>query len=134
MMRIMNNQVGLCHAISERYDLDIAVGFAPDAFVAVLAKYQRLAVLELYDLLASRVSLGEREPCAIVEDIAILQDFHERGALVYRRMLERVLQVGLENIDRTGHKCGFRSDGQRNGIEWTIHGPKGSRLGLFIKF
>jgi hypothetical protein len=87
MMGIVNDQVRFCHTISEGYYLDIAIGFAADALVAILAKNQRLPVLELYDVLAARVSLSKREPRAVIENVAILQDLYERRAFVDGRVL-----------------------------------------------
>ena len=56
-----------------------------DAFVAIFAEDHGLAVLELDDVFAARVAFGEREPCAIVKNIAVLQNFDKRGAAMRGR-------------------------------------------------
>jgi hypothetical protein len=45
MMRVVNDQIALGDAIAELHDLDVAVGLAANALVAVLAIDQGLAVL-----------------------------------------------------------------------------------------
>ena len=90
----------------------------------VLAEYQRLAVLELHHVLATRVAFGQGEPCPIVEDVAVLENLYERGALVGRGVFQRFFQVPLENIDGARHKGCFRTDCQRHWIEGPVHRPE----------
>ncbi len=105
---------------------DVAVGFAADAFVVVLAEDEGLPVLELQDVFAASVAFGEIEPGAVVEDIAVLEDFDEGRTFVGRGLLERVFQMRLEDIHAARDEGGFRADGQGNGIERAIDGAEGS--------
>src|SRR5207253_1894920 len=73
--------VQLGNGITES-DLDVAIGLPADALIAVLAVHEGLAVFELKNVLASSVLFREREPCAVVEDVAVLQNFDERRAFV----------------------------------------------------
>src|SRR5262252_4459228 len=82
MMRVMNDKVAFGDAVAELHDFDVAIGLAANALVAVLAIDQRLAMLELEDVLASCILFREREPGAVIEDIAILQNFNEIRAPV----------------------------------------------------
>ena len=78
----MDHQIGFGDAVAELHDFDVAVGLLPNALVAILAKNERLAVFELQNLLTASLALGQREPRAIVEDIAVLQNFDERRAFM----------------------------------------------------
>ena len=111
-MRIMHDQVRFRDAIAERHDLDVAVGLAADALVAILAEHERLPVLQLHDVFAARIFFRQAEPCAIIKNVAILQNLDERGTLVGRRSLQRVFQLRLKHIHGTRHKGCFRADRQ----------------------
>src|SRR5208282_991139 len=108
----MHDQVRLRNAIAERYDLDVSVAHTANPLVAILAEYQRLTMLQQHDVFAASILLGQAGPCAIVEDVAILQNLDESRALVRCRSLQRVLQVRLKDINRARHKRGFRADSQ----------------------
>ena len=58
VVRVMNEQIRFGDAVAERHDFDVAIGFAANALVAILAEDQRLAVLELDDVLAARFFFG----------------------------------------------------------------------------
>ena len=81
VMSIVNDQVGFRDAIAELHDFDVAIGLAADALVAILAEHEGLAVLQLNDVLAARFFFRQTGPRAIIENIAVLQNFDERGAL-----------------------------------------------------
>jgi len=82
-------------------------------------------VLELNDVLAAGVALGQGEPCAVIEDVAVLQNLHKRGALVSGGVLQRFFQVTLEDVDRAGDEGGFGADGERNWVNGRSRDPKG---------
>ena len=82
MVRVMDDHVRFGDAVAELHDFDVAVCFAPDALVAVLAEDERLTVFQLDDVLAARVAFGQVKPCSVVEDVAVLQDLDEGGAFV----------------------------------------------------
>src|SRR5208282_308356 len=116
------------NAVAQLDDLNVAVTLAPNAFVAVLAENKRLAVLQLNDVLAARIALGEVEPRSIVEYVAVLQDFDERRAFVGRSVFERFFQVLLENVDGARDKSRLGADSERNRIERPVERTKRSGL------
>ena len=91
-------------------------------------------MFELDDVFAAGVLFGDAGPGAVVENVAVLQDFDEGGAFVSGRVFERVFQVGLEDIDGAGYEGGFGADGERVGIEWAVERAVGSGLGFFADF
>src|SRR5579872_6515627 len=99
VMHIVDQQIGFGDAVAELHDFDVAVRLATDTLVAIFAEDHGLAVLELYDVLAARFALGQREPRAVVEDVAVLEDFDERRAFVCSGGFERVFQMSLKYIE-----------------------------------
>src|ERR671922_44095 len=57
-------------------------------------------------MFAARILFGEREPSAVIENVAVLKDFNEGRAFVRGGVLERVLQVRLEDVHGTSVKRG----------------------------
>src|SRR6266478_3530869 len=101
-MRVVDDEAGLGDAVAQMHDFDVPVGGSPDTLIAVLAEDERLAVFELDDVFAAGVFFGDAGPGAVIEDVAVLQDFDEGGAPVRGGLLESVLQMSLEDIDRSG--------------------------------
>jgi hypothetical protein len=87
VMRVMHYEIALSYAIAKLDDFDVAVRLPADSLIVVLAENERLAVLELHHMLAPRVALGQGKPCSIIENVAVLKNLNERGALVRRGML-----------------------------------------------
>src|SRR6266850_1185105 len=125
VMRVVDDGIGFGDAVAKLDYFDVAIRFPTDALVAVLAEDHRLPVFELEHVFAAGIALGEVEPRAIVEDVAVLEDFDVGGTFVRGGVPQRVLQVALEDVDGTGDEGGFSADGQRNGIEWTVHRAEG---------
>ena len=115
MVLVVDEQIffGEAVAVAEVDDFEIEAVHA-DAFVAILSEDERLAVFEVDDLFAARVFFGERFPRAVVEDIAILQNFDVGGALMRGGFLRGFFEVLLEDIDGAGDERGFRADGERD--------------------
>src|SRR5258708_37977381 len=86
MVRIVNDHIRLGDAVAELYDFDVAVRFPADTLVAVLAENHALAVFELEDVLAAGIAVRQREPRAVVEDVAVLQNFHVGRTFVCGRV------------------------------------------------
>src|SRR4030095_1685843 len=63
---VVDDQIGFGGAVAELDDLDVAIGFAANSFIAVLAEDQRLAVFELDDVFAAGVLFGDAGPGAVV--------------------------------------------------------------------
>src|SRR5258708_10379715 len=134
MVRVVNDQIRLGDAVAELDDFDVAVRFPADTLVAVLAENHRLAMFELEDVLAAGVAVRQGEPRAVVEDVAVLQNFHVSRTFVRGRVLQRLFQVSLENVNGAGHEGGFGTDGQRYGIERPVPRSKGCRFRFLVEF
>ena len=125
MVRVVDDEIGCGDAVGELDDFEVTVGLAADALVAVLAENHRLAVFQLEDVFAAGIALGQVEPRAIVEDVAVLQNLDVGGTFVRGGVSQGVLQVALEDVDGARDEGGFGADGQRNGIEGTVDRAKG---------
>ena len=90
-------------AIAEMDDFELH-SIEANAHVPVLAVDQRLAMLQVDDVIDAGILLREIEPRAVVEDVAVLQDFDVGGAAVRRGFPQRVLQVLLEDVHRARHE------------------------------
>jgi len=133
-MCVVNEEIGLGDAVAQLNDFDVAVRLAADAFVAIFSEDERLAVLELDDVLAAGVFFGEREPRTVIEDVAVLEDFDEGGAFVLGGLLESVFEVALEDVHGARDESGFGADGERNRIEGAIERTEWGGLRLFVEF
>ena len=71
-------------------------------------------MFELNDVLAARFFFGEVMPRAVVEDVAVLQNLDERGALVRRGSCNVSFRCCLENVHGACDERGFRANGQRH--------------------
>src|SRR3974377_2073436 len=91
MVRVVDNQVAFTNSVPKGDHFNISIGLPTDALVLVLAKYQRLAVFTQDYLVAARLFFCNPVPSAIVEDIAVLQNLHERRAFVYRSRTQYIL-------------------------------------------
>ena len=91
-------------------------------------------MFELNDVFAAGVFFGDAGPRAVIENVAVLQDFDERGTFMRGSVFERVFQVRLKNIDRARDESSFRTNGQRDRIERAIERPVRSGLGFFAEF
>src|SRR5271168_3228121 len=74
IFRVVDEQIALRDAAAELHDFQIHADHA-DALVAIFAEDHGFTLLEGDDVLAAGVTFGEREPGAVVEDVAVLQDF-----------------------------------------------------------
>ena len=108
--RVVDQQIALGDSVAELHDFEIEAVLA-DALVAVLAEDQRLAVFELDDMFLTIFFFRHAEPCAVIEDVAILEDLDVGRAFVGGGFFQGVLQVLLEDVDRA------RDEGGRLGQE-----------------
>ena len=129
----MHEQIFFGDAVAELDDFEFET-VQPDALVAILSEDERLAVFELHDVLAARVFLGDVVPCAVIEDVAVLQNLHVGGAFVRGRFFQSFFQVLLENVHGTRDEGGFGADRQRNGIERAVGGAERSGFRLLADF
>jgi len=60
MMRVVDEQIGFSDTVGELNDFDVAVGFAADAFVAILAKMSGLPCSS-WTMCSLRASFSVRE-------------------------------------------------------------------------
>ena len=115
-------------AVADFYDLDVAVGFAADAFIAVLAEDERLAMFKLQDVFAAGFALGKRKPRAIVEDVAVLQNLDEGRALVRSGMLQGVFQVPWKTSTERATKVASAPIASDTGLNGRSSEPNGVDL------
>ena len=134
MMNVVDHQIGFADAVAELHDFNVAIGAAAKALFAILAKDHGLAVFELQNVLAAGFFFGDPEPGAVVEDIAILQNFDERRTFMGGRCLKRVFEMALEDVHGSGNESCFSADGKRNRIEWAVGGAEGRGLGDLLEF
>ena len=83
--------------------------------VLVLTEEHRLAVFEIEQALVADVAVGVVGEGAVVEDVAVLQNFDEGGAVMLGGALDRrgqVLGVGVEAARDEG-RLGGEGDGER---------------------
>ena len=65
----------------------------------------------------------------VVEDVAVLEDLDERGALVPARALERLLEMLGVRVDRPGDERRLGGERDREGADREVNGPVWCRLG-----
>ncbi len=96
---------------------------------------ERPAVFELHYMFTASFFLGDcHKPCAIVENVAVLQNLNERGAFVSSGALERVLHVLHKNVHGARDESCFGTDGKRNRIERAVRRSVRGGLGLLADF
>lgn len=105
-----------------------------DAFVALCAKDQGLALLQEEGIIGFGRLLSEHFKNAIIEDIAVLIDLQEGRTLVLMAADKRFLQVLGIAVHCPGNKGGIRSHGQGQWVEWMVDTAEGGGLGYFILF
>jgi hypothetical protein len=66
---------------------------------------------------------------AVVEDVAVLVDLHERRALVLGRRTQHRLQVLAVGVDGAGHERRLRAQRQRQRVERRVRRAGRRRLG-----
>ena len=91
-------------------------------------------MLQMDDVIDAGVLLREIEPRAVVEDVAVLQDFNVGRALVRGGFLQRVLQVLLEDVHRAGHERRIGADHEAQRIERRVRRAVGRGLGFLAEF
>jgi len=126
MVRIVNDQIRFGHAVAELDDFDVAVRFPADTLVAVLAENHGLAVFELEDVLAAGIAVGQREPCAVVEDVAVLQNFHVGRTFVRGRVFQRLFQVSLKTSTERATKVASDPMASETGLNGRSSDPRAS--------
>src|ERR1700737_628578 len=59
VMRVMNHEVRFRDAVAELDDLNVAVGLAANALIAIRTKHERLAMLKLNDVFTAGIAVRE---------------------------------------------------------------------------
>src|ERR1700730_13936793 len=93
----------------------------PDSLVAILAKDERLAVLKDQLMLGLDALVAHVVECAIVEDIAVLENLDERRAAMVMCALEGVAEMFLLDVDGTRNESSMRAKRHGDRVEWEIH-------------
>ena len=103
-----------------------------DALVSILAKDQRLAVLELHDVLAAGVFFGQVDPGAVIENVAVLQDLDVGRALMRRSFFQESPSgaAGMTSTERAT-KVASAPDPSASGLNGRASEPNGVDLVFF---
>ena len=117
----MNQQVFLCNLI-QRDDFRVQA-IQPNTLVAVFAKDHWLTAFQFQHIVEAVLGVGGVAPGAVVEDDAVLVDFHKGGSLVFRRSFEYFSHVLHVAVNGASHKGGFRPNGYRKRIEGLLDRP-----------
>src|SRR5205809_485246 len=86
------------------------------------AEEQRLAVLEPELVLELLLLVVDDVPREVVVDVTVLEDLHERGALVARGALERLLHVRDVAVDRARDERGAAPERERERVHRAVGG------------
>ena len=108
-----------------------AAGFviAYESEAAAVAEADRFAVLESDDRLVAGVDIFDRIEGAVVEDGAVLVDFHEGCAAVTDRFRQDHGEVLSVRVDRSGDEGALSAEGQGYRVEGLIDRAEWRRLG-----
>src|SRR5215469_10936683 len=71
---------------------------------------------------------------AVIEDVAVLQDLNEGRTAMVVGALQRLAEMLLLNVDRTGDKGRMRSQSHSERVEGKINRTERSRLGDLAHF
>ena len=88
--------------------------------LAIHAEANRLTVREVDEHCVTGVLLGDRVERAIVEDVAVLEDFDDRTALVIMGSTEHLLHVTAIHVVRASDKGRLGAERHRDGVERLI--------------
>ena len=103
----------------------LAVGAHHHALVPVGAEADRLAVLERDEHLLATLLAGHVLEGAVVEDVAVLEDLHERRALVGVGGAEDLDHVLAVEVVGAGHEGRFGAERHRQRVERRVEEPNG---------
>ena len=124
---VVDQQIFFGDAVAKRDDFEIQAHEA-NSFVAIFSEDEWLAVFELDDLLAAGFFFGDGFPRAVVENIAILQDFDVGRTLMRRGFSQGFFQVVLEDVHGARDEGGFGTKRERERAERAVHEPNGVDL------
>ena len=116
-------------ASSDRHDLR-AHAVEADPLVALLAEDHRLAVLQDEHPILFHRLVGEVAPCAIVEDVAVLQHLHECRSPVLARAMQHLLQVLGVRVDRSSDEARLGGGDEVDGDDRRLDRAERRRLRL----
>ena len=125
MVRVVHQQLRLVPHLD---DLDATVTALTHAFRALLVEADRLAMLEVDPV---RLVLAHEVERAVVVDVAVLEDLHERAALVRSGGAQHLRQMPTVGVDRARDERRLRADRDRQRIE----GQSSEPIGVdFVRF
>ena len=125
---VVHEEVRFADTVPELDHLGLEVPQA-NALVAVPAEDERLAVLEHERVIGLRRLLGHVGERAVVEHVAVLQDLHERRALVLVGAAHDLLQVPRLDVDAARDEARLGTEGEGDRVEGMVDGAQGRRLG-----
>lgn len=101
-----------------------------DRFFQIFAEEQGFTGFEAEELLVAGFLGVNRIPCRVVEDDAVLKDFHERDALVIMGGLEGFRHVLRVIVDGAGDEGGLGTEREKQWIDWVVDRAAGRGFGL----
>jgi len=105
-MRVMDEQFRL---ISHVHDLDAPIRTLPHSLLPLLAKPNRLPLLQVDPI---RLFLADEVERAIVVDVSVLEDLDERATAVRSCGSQHPRQMTAIRVDRARDERRFRADGE----------------------
>src|SRR5260370_30307971 len=104
----MYDDVALADAVAERDHLG-PLPVHPDSLVAVLAEDERLAVLAHQLMIGLDLLVADVVEGAVIENVAVLEDFDERRAAMPMSAFQRLAEPLLLDADSTRNERRARS-------------------------
>ena len=103
MVWVMNQELRVRLIRSDWYRLWLQ-SVQGDALVQFLAVNHRFAALQNQQVVVLDLAIREGIPSAIIKNIAILQDFNERGTFVLSGLIEGLTQMLRIEVNASGHE------------------------------
>ena len=105
-------------------DPQAAVGLHDHPVLLLGAEADGLAVDEGDEVVGAGVAAGDLLEGAVVEDVAVLVDLDEGGALVVVRPAEDLLHVLAVHVVGPGHEARLGAEGEADGVEAASRGSR----------
>src|SRR5262249_37618344 len=106
----------------------------PDSLVAILSENEGLSMLQINHSFVTNFFLREVLERAVIEYVAILEDFDKGSSLVLRRAMDRFHEVFCINVERSRHKRAFRRERDMQRIDGVIDRAHGCRFCFLAEF
>ena len=119
---------GVLADVGDQREARIALVVHGHALLVVGAEPDRLTVLQRDQHVGPVLLAGDPLERTVVEDVAVLEDLHERGAVVIVRPTERLDHVLAIHVVRAGDERRLRPERDRQRVERMVERPERRRL------